>query len=165
MKAQESGIEFDFTSAVAAVRHDESPPKGEGNKVWPGVDFRVDEGSRELWIEVKSWVRKKQAEQIAADREFPKALASEDLRMWIVDKFLGTTAYLAWTGAFVARRVLYVIVLDSPRRDRTALLGAFSQRLRASFPKTHPWTHPVVHLVTDLETFQTQFVQYPCRRV
>ena len=165
MKVEESGIEFDFSGAVTAVRHDESPPKGEGNKVWPGVDFRVDEGSREIWIEVKSWRRKNQAERIAADKEFPKVLASEEFRAWIVDKFLGTTAYLAWTGAFAPKPLIYVVLLDFPRRDHRALLGPFNQRLRATFPKTAPWTHSITHVVVDLETFQKQFARYPCERV
>ena len=162
---EESGIEFDFTNAASLALHDRARPTGEGNGTWPGVDFRVDEGARELWIEVKSWVRKTQPERVAAEKEFPKVLASEDLRVWIVDKFLGTTAFLAWTGTFAPKEVIYVVLFDSSRRDRTALLVSFKDRLRASFPKTSPWTHRIDYVVLDLETFQTVFPHFPCRRV
>ena len=163
---EESGIEFDFTAAASVMRPDKEPSGG----VWPNVDFRVDEGERELWIEVKSWHPsrfKTQSERIAKTKEFIGKLSSDELRKKLVAKFLGTSAYLAWTGVFVPKKVIYVMLLDSEplRRDQAALLVSFKDRLKPRFPTTPPWTHSITHVVMDLETFQARFARYPCRRI
>ena len=166
MRLQESGIEFDFTGANAVVRPDKEPFGG----VWPNVDFRVDEGTRELWIEVKSWHPsrfKTFEERTAKTNEFLGNVASDRFREKLVAKFLGTTAYLAWTGTFEPKKVLYVLLLDSAplRSDQAALLGPFKDKLKQAFPKAHPWSHFITHVVMDLETFQRQFARYSCARV
>ena len=161
---RESEIEFDFTNANAVVRPDREPFGG----VWPNVDFRVDEGSRELWIEVKSWHPsrfKTVAERIDVQKEFAGKIGSEEFGRRIIAKFLGTTAYLAWTGAFAPKPIVYVVLLDSVHPRRSALLLSFKDRLRPRFPKTHPWSHPITHVVMDLETFKATYARYPCARV
>lgn len=163
---RESGIEFDFSAATAVVRPDKEPSGG----VCPNVDFRVDEATRKLWIEVKSWHPsrfKTVDERAAKTREFLGKLTSGEFREKLVAKFLGTSAYPAWTGTFVAKPLTYVIVLDSAplRRDQAALLGPFKDKLKQSFPKAAPWRAPIAHVVMDLETFRTQFAHYACRRV
>ncbi|MBC7528100.1 MAG: hypothetical protein H7308_11175, partial [Chthonomonadaceae bacterium] len=50
----ESNFRFDFTQAQRSVIHDKAEPH-DGNTFWKGVDFRVFEAKREVWIEVKSW--------------------------------------------------------------------------------------------------------------
>ena len=161
---EESGIEFDFTAAESVMRPDKEPSGG----VWPNVDFRVDEGERELWIEVKSWHPsrfKTQLERIAKTKEFIGKLSSDEFGRRIVSKFLGTTAYLAWTGEFAPKKVVYVVLLDSAHPRRSPLLVSFKDRLKPRFPTTPPWTHSITHVVMDLETFQARFARYPCRRI
>lgn len=164
---REPPFEFDFTSASASYRHDEPLPH-DGNKVWPGVDFRVQEHSMQLWIEVKSWSFKailKKAERHKASRDWRQKVASDSLRDAIVAKFVGTTAYLHWSGIGPPARVHYIVLLEPPDRASRPLLGPFRDRLRNEFKNatSSPWGRSISYEVVDLDAFQAKYPGYPVR--
>lgn len=165
---EESGLRFDFTSAQQSVLHDKDTPH-DGNTFWPGVDFRVFESDRELWIEVKSWSFKRiveRTERQQAKKDFARKLlesATEEFRNDIVAKFLGTTAYLVWSGKGIPQLVYYVIFLEPPNRGSRALLGPFQTRLRDQFKnaQARPWGQRIKYKVVDMAEFRKEFPAYP----
>lgn len=108
MKFLEKHIEFDFSNALNAIRHGVTP--GDGNTVWKGVDFRLSEANREVWIEVKDYSDPAVPEkhQQDAGEKFGKDVSNNDFRFLIEAKFTGTVAYLAWrTPPFQPRKTLF----------------------------------------------------------
>lgn len=161
---REPPFEFDFTAAPACFRHDEPLPH-DGNNVWPGVDFSVQEHSRQLWIEVKSWSFKailKKAERHKASRDWRLKVASDSLRDAIVAKFIGTTAYLHWSGIGLPERVDYIVLLEPPNRSSRPLLGPLRDRLRDEFKKANsrPWGTKISYEVVDLNGFRARCPRY-----
>lgn len=162
---REPPFEFDFTSAIGSYRHDEPLPD-DGNNFWPGVDFRVVENARHIWIEVKSWSFKailRRADRHKASRDWRIKVDSDSLRDAIVAKFFGTTAYLYWSGLGLPSRVHYVVLLEPPNRTSAALLGPFRDRLRDQFKnaQARPWGARISYEVVDLASFQARYPNYP----
>ena len=168
---EESGFLFDFTSASNSTIHDKAFPN-DGNTFWPGVDFRVFEGHREVWIEVKSWRRKlvhDKVERRTTQKDFARKLiddAASEFRDDIVSKFLGTTSYLAWSGNDIPRAVLYIVFLEPPNRGSRPLLLSFQDRLRDQFKnaQTRSWGKRIAYRVVDMAGFQELFPHYAVKR-
>ena len=164
---KESGFTFDFGAASAIAVHDKADPH-DGNTFWPGVDFRVADGGREVWIEVKSWSYRRildRVERRGAMKDYEAKLAqktTEEFRDEIVAKFLGTSCYLGWSGLGIQPRVLYVVFLEPPDRGSRALLGPFRDRLRDEFKnaQARPWGKRIGHCVVDLQGFQQKLPGY-----
>jgi len=170
---QESGFEFDFTSAPYSIIHDKDFPQ-DGNTFWPGVDFRIFEAEREVWIEVKSWSFKlilDKIERRTAKKDFTRKLlkdAADEFRNDIMAKFLGTTSYLVWSGNSIPHKVLYLVFLEPPDRGSRPLLGPFQDRLRDQFKNAQarrPWGKRIAYRVVDLKEYQQMFPNYPVKRV
>jgi len=92
---RESGIEFDFSAALSCSKHDAV------NRVWPGVDFVVEEPARWIWLEVKNWEpaalpprRRGGQRRSFLSKMRSSTFFSEVLRA----KFIGTSAFLALTN-------------------------------------------------------------------
>ena len=134
----ESGFRFDFSAAQGCVIHDKAEPH-DGNTFWSGVDFRIFEPNCEIWIEVKSWRLGRVADQTERKRrsaDFNSKFLSDriiEFRDDIVNKFLGTTSYLAWSGKGVPERVQYVVFLEPPNTSSQPLLESFQLQLRDEF--------------------------------
>ncbi len=176
---KESGFLFDFTAANHSTIHDKGGPDEDnpdaaitrdGNTFWHGVDFRVMEDSQEVWIEVKSWSTQQINQQMAwrsIDKDYKTRTKANELRDEIIDKFLGTTSYLTWSGTGIPNRVLYVVLLQPPNRRSAPLLLPFRDRLRDKFKnaQSRSWGGRIVYEVVDLAQFQSLFPHYPVRRV
>lgn len=164
---RESKFTFDFTVARDSVDHDKID--GDGNTFWDGVDFRVAEEGREVWIEVKNWRFKlmpNSAERLFAQRDFQGKLSNKThymdaFRDEIVHKFLGTTCYLAWARIDVPEEVYYVVLLDPPNRGSRALLLPFQDRLRDQFKNAQSRGFRIKCKAIDLQGFQQEFPDYP----
>ncbi len=176
---QESGFRFDFTAASHSAIHDRGGPDEDnlntatprdGNTFWPGIDFRVTEDSREVWVEVKSWSYKlilQKDERLKARKDYTRKMGADEFRADILQKFLGTTSYLAWSGMTVPTRVFYVVFLEPPDRSSAALLLPFQDKLRHEFKnaQARPWGGKIKYEVVDLARFRALFPTYPVTRV
>lgn len=158
---QESDLEFDFTVAASAVKHDAT------NTVFPGVDFIVDETTRWLWVEVKNW----EGSSVPARRRGGQRrafLAKIKSRPYFSDtlrgKFTGTLAYLALTSNHPTKEILYVALLESPRMDSALMLHA-TNRLNGLVKRDSIWHFHVSAVVLDLAEWQARFPDYPTRRL
>jgi hypothetical protein len=168
---EESGFQFDFTSAIDSSIHDKDLPH-DGNTFWPGVDFRVVESQREVWIEVKSWSFSRihdKVERRTAQRDFAQKLvkdATDEFRDEIVAKFFGTTSYLVWSGISVPPAVTYIVFLEPPNRGSRALLGPFQDRLRDQFKnaQARPWGKRITYRVVDMAGFHELFPNFLVKR-
>ncbi len=160
----ESRIEFDFTSAAAAVQHDKPAP-GHGNSIWPGVDFCVDDGGEWIWLEVKSW---DPAHIPAKDRggmrwSFICKMKSKTFTKEIRDKFLGTTAFLAWRDIFPLAPTRFILLFQPPHTLDSALLVTFQSRVNSQIPSLRLWAEPVSVAVLDTAEWNRRYPQYPAR--
>jgi len=160
----ESRIEFDFTRAVSVVPHD-ARAGGQGNSVWPGVDFCIEEPPDWMWLEVKSWDPTRIA---ARDRggsrwAFICKMKSKLFIKEVWEKFSGTTAFLAWTGAFNPAPTRFILLFQPPHRLDSALLGAFQSRLKSQMPTQGRWTHPIYVAILDVAEWNRRYPQYPAR--
>jgi len=160
----EPPFRFDFSTANDSVKHD-APP----HNIWRGVDFRVMETSREVWVEVKSWKFKAMQDRTERKRsqgdynqKFLKNKVNE-FRDEIITKFLGTTSYLAWSQIGVPSRVYYIVFLEPPNRGSQALIGPFQDRVRNEFKnvQTLSWGRRIQYKVVNLAEFQREFPNYP----
>jgi len=161
----ESGFSFDFSASPGgAVTHDRV--SGDGNTMWPGVDFRVAEHDREIWIEIKSWSFKRileKVERYKSNRDFKQKMIADEFRDEIFSKFLGTTSFLSWSGIGLPNSVTYVVFLEPPNRGSRALLQPFRDRLRDEFKNTRDlsWGSRIGLEVVDLEQFRAKLPNYP----
>ena len=162
---QESDLEFNFTAAVSATKHDAV------NNVFPGVDFIVnfivEETACWLWVEVKNWegasvpARRRGGQRWAflakmkSDRYFKEILRG---------KFTGTLAYLTLTGNPPQNAILYIALLESPRMDSALMLHA-NHRLRGLVERQSLWTIPVNAAVLNLSEWHARFPDYPTRPI
>jgi hypothetical protein len=162
----ESGIDFDFRTAVDLKRHDRPVAQGgEGNTIWNGVDFRVLDSVGWVWVEVKSWNPGRIAPRYRGgnQRRFVGRMRSREFGLELRAKFLGTTSFLAWTGAFLPAPVTYVVVLQPPRPLDKALMGTFATRVRAAFPNPGPWTQALSVAVVDLADWNALYPHFPAK--
>lgn len=160
----ESRIEFDFTRAISAVQHDKPAP-GHGNSVWPGVDFCLQDGVEQLWLEVKSWHLAHIAPRSrgGSRRSFPSKIKSKAFTQEMRNKFLGTTAFLAWTNNFTLAPTRYILLFQPPRPLDAALLVTFQSRIKAQVPNLSAWAEPVFVAVLDLDEWNRRYPEYPAR--
>jgi hypothetical protein len=164
---EESGFRFDFSQARDYRLHDKTGERGDGNTIWSGIDFRIIEHDHEVWIEVKSWSFKRifdRVQQTTAKKDWQKKMGEEleRFRDDILQKFLGTTAYLAWSGTPLPDRVVYVVFLEPPDAGSAALLGPFRDRLRDRFKnaQARTWGRRIQYDVYNLPRFSLEFPQY-----
>ena len=157
-------IEFDFTRAVSAVRHDGSAP-GHSNSVWPGVDFCIEEPPEWIWLEVKSWdpthipARDRGGSRWAFICKMKSKLFTKDMR----EKFLGTTAFLAWRNLLPLAPTRFILLFQPPRALDSALLVTFQSRIKSQVPNLALWQEPVFVAVLDLAEWNRRYPQYPAR--
>jgi hypothetical protein len=157
----ESGYRFDFTAASHSVVHDKAHPH-DGNTIWPGVDFRISESDRQIWVEVKSWRRRGVEAQVSFHRRMGVDALCDD----IADKFMGTTCYLHWSQLGVPDTVHYVVLIEPPDHKSRALLIPFRKRMRDRFKnaQARPWGRRITYQVVDIAGFQSAFPVYPVTR-
>ena len=160
----ESRIEFDFTQAASVVPHD-GRPAGQGNSVWPGVDFCIEEPPDWIWLEVKNWDPTHFA---AKDRggsrwSFLCKMRSKSFTKDIRDKFLGTTSFLAWRGILPVAPTRFILLFQPPRPLDSALLVTFQSRIKSQVPNLTLWQQPIFVAVLDLVEWNRRYPQYPAR--
>lgn len=164
---EEPPFSFDFSLAKQCARHDKPSPE-DGNTFWPGVDFRIIESNREVWIEVKSWKCKSlqnRTERKRIQSDFDKKFVNKDIdefRDAIVSKFLGTTCYLAWSGIGVPNKVCYIIFLEPPNRGSNPFLLTFARHLGNGFKnaQARSWGRRIQVKVVNMTEFQRE-LPYP----
>lgn len=169
---REKNLRFDFSSAQGSVIHDKAEPH-DGNTFWDGVDFRVFEPDREIWIEVKDWKFGRGSDRTVRNQrriEFNQKFLDDHLKEFrndIVHKFLGTTCYLTWSHKGIPERVQYVVLLEPPNVGSQPLVESFALELRDAFKnaQARSWGRRITYKVVDLEQFKTEFPQYPVERV
>ena len=162
----ESGIAFDFSAAVSHQKHD-APLV---NQVWEGVDFIIEEPDRWIWLEVKNWEPSTMLprERSGARRTFLAKMRPVNgfFTQVLRAKFVGTVAFLCLTGAAPTKKVLYVMLLESPKLD-SAMKTRAGDIMRSQIPKKGPlnvpWRIRVSVLVLSLADWQSTFVQYPAQ--
>ena len=161
----ESDIEFDFTKATSVIEHDKI--SGHGNSHWPGIDFCVEDAAGWIWLEVKSW----DAGRFPASRRggqrwsFISKMRSSSYTKELRVKFLGTTAYLAWTGQFTPAPTSFILLFEPPAPIDAALLVTQSHRIRSLIPNLSKWSHPIAAVVLPLAEWNARFPDYPARKV
>lgn len=155
----ESGIEIDFTPAVSVVKHDLL------NSVWPGVDYIIDDGAQEIWLEIKNWEPTGMSAKRRGGQRWSflckmrsKTFFREELR----GKFLGTTSFLCYTGTPPIRPVLYVVLLESPRFD-PVLMPHVNDRMRGLLRPHVAWRPPIAVAVLNVSEWNSRFPHYPAR--
>lgn len=159
-KCVESGIEFDFSSATEVHEHDRTVPNcsgntsADGNNAWPGVDFRIRDDDGWIWLEVKHWPR--------GPGRFAGKMKSKAFALEVRDKFLGTTAHLAWRGQFTAVNVRYILLFQPPPTADPALLTPFADLIRRALPVAH--VQAVRLALMSLDEWTQRFEAYPARR-
>lgn len=160
----ESKIEFDFTNAVSVAPHD-SRPGGQGNSVWPGVDFCIQEQDEWIWLEVKNW----DPTHIAAkDRggncwSFICKMKRKAFTKEIREKFLGTAAFLTWKDIFPLAPTRFILLFQPPHPLDSALLVTFQTRLKSQIPNLPIWEEPIFVAVVDVAEWNMRYRQYPAR--
>jgi len=167
---EESGFRFDFAKADKSVIHDKTTAENDGNTIWPGIDFRIFEQKRQVWVEVKSWSFKKivdKAERHHASRDYRIKMGADGFRDDILAKFLGTTSYLVWSNRGIPSKVLFVVFLEPPNRGSRALLLPFQDRLRDTFKnlRQQPWGGRIGYVVVDMQAFMSVLPDYPVVRL
>ncbi len=160
----ESRIAFDFTRAAGTVQHDKPAP-GHGNSVWPGVDFCLQDGAEQLWLEVKSWHPMHIAPRSrgGSRRSFLSKIKSNVFTQEMRNKFLGTTAFLAWANSFVPAPTRFILLFQPPRPLDAALLVTFQNRIKLQVPNLRVWHQPIFVAVLDLAEWNRRYPDYPAR--
>lgn len=167
----ESDLRFDFSAAVWCDKHDAT------NKVFPGVDFILQETDRQIWLEVKNW----EGSSIPARRRggqrrsfLAKLSGNVFFKETLRAKFIGTCAYLALTDRAVQGDILYIALLESPHMDAALMLRA-TERLRSLVYRTGVWHYTdadgeripirVNAVVLNLPEWNTRFPEYPATAI
>lgn len=160
----ESHIEFDFTHAVSAAAHDERSG-GQGNNIWNGVDFCLQDGAEQLWLEVKSWnaAHIDPRNRGGSRRSFLSKMKSKVFTQEMRNKFIGTTAFLAWTNNFTPAPTRYVLLFQPPHALDAALLVTFQNRIKSQVPNPRVWQQPIYVAVLDLDEWNRRYPEYPAR--
>ena len=160
----ESGIEFDFTKALFVKEHDKPlSPTSDGNTIFGGVDFRIEDAQGLLWIEVKSWhlSRFSSKDRGGQTRSFLAKMQSKSLPLTIRSKFLGTTAFYAWNAIPLPEKLRFVILLEPPRSQDMALMVAFQDRMRSKMNPPRSWRLKLTLNVVTLAGWNLYFSDYP----
>lgn len=161
-KCRESDIEFDFSNALQVFEHDTTSSKCEGdsiadgNTVWSGVDFRVEDNAGWIWIEVKNWRGTK------GKSDYLSKLKSKPFAEPMRAKFLGTTAFLAWNGNFDIAPLHYVLLFEPhPRADRS-LNAPFQDLIRSELPI--PNRLDIKVFVMNVSKWNETYPEYPAKK-
>lgn len=160
-KCVESQIEFDFSAARSVFEHDTTSSKcqgtssADGNTFWPGVDFRVEDDRGWIWLEVKNWRGRMRG-------SFASKLKSRPFADEMRGKFLGTAAYLAYSGTFVPAPIRYVLLFKPPTTPDEALLATFQDLVRAEM--SAPRRLNISVYVWNLNTWNHEFPDYQAKR-
>ena len=159
----ESGLQFDFSAAVAWLKMDQegtSPPPG-----WSRVDYLIEHGDELLLIEVNNSQQAGATE--ASKKAFADKLLTKELIPGLVCKFRDTYCYLHLMARASRPMVaVFVVVADLD----AALLMHFGQRLaeRLHQEKGHdPWKVRYAQgcLVLTPQTWASAFPDYPLTEV
>lgn len=160
----ESNITFDFTAATKVIEHDKTAPTHsggavDGNKKWPGEDFRVEEASGSwIWLEVKSW----DPSRIAPSRRggsrwsFICKMKSNEFLREMRGKFLGTTAFLSWTSKLPTAPIQFILLFEPPHSLDAALLGSRMTRMRGLIEDSR-WSPTIAVSVLTLSQWSARF--------
>ncbi len=143
---EESGLEFDFSAAISATKHDTV------NTVFKGVDFVVTDRDGHLWVEVKSW-----SPNVIPPHRRGGQRRSYLSKMGRLGRRGGTL-----TGAPPNAPVRYVMLLESVPTD-AALRSHLMTRMRNVIRRqgaASPWTHPVEVAVVDVAEWSARFSMY-----
>ena len=162
----ESGIEFDFTRALTVVEHDRAlSGSSDGNTTWPGVDFRLETAVGWIWLEVKSWEPSRIEPQRRGGnrRRFNSKMRSKVFCQEMREKFLGTSAYLAWDNRLLIAPTRYILLFEPPSPLDVALLGSFMNILENQFPIPRKWRGNITVAVVTLAQWNRRFPDYPAR--
>ena len=161
----ESGIEFDFTRAVTVVEHDKAlSASSDGNTTWPGVDFRLEYAAGWIWLKVKSWEPSRIApNRRGGNRRFNSKMRSKAFCQEMREKFLGTSAYLAWDNRLLLAPTRYILLFEPPSPSDVALLGTFLTILEGQFPIPRKWRSDITVAVVTLSQWNLRFPDYPAR--
>ena len=79
------------------------------------------------------------------------------------NKFLGTTAFLAWTNTFTSAPTRFVLLFQPPHPLDAALLVTFQNRIKSQVPNLQVWHEPIFVAVLDLEEWNRRYPDYPAR--
>ena len=167
----ESGIEFDFSSAKTLIEHDKTSPtypvgRVSGSAIWPGVDFLIEEASGEwIWLEVKSWnpSRIDPERRGGSRRSFICKMKSAKFSLEMREKFLGTTAFLAWKNEFTPATTRFILLFEPPKPLDSALLGSQNLKMRGLIPNRRDWVKPIYASVMTLREWNLRFRDYPSK--
>ncbi len=167
----ESNIELDFAAAKTVIEHDKQTPSYPGGRVngsalWPGVDFCIEELPGDwLWLEVKSW----DPAPIAPNRRggsrwsFICKMRSSEYAKEMRNKFLGTSAFLAWQNQFILAPTRLILLFQPPKPLDAALLGAQVTRMRSLIPNLRRWAQPITVSVLTVSEWNLRFRSYPAK--
>ena len=160
----ERRIEFDFTHAVSAAPHD-ARLGGHGNDKWPGVDFCIQDGQEWIWLEVKSW---DPTHIVAKERggsrwSFICKMKSKAFTQEMRNKFLGTTAFLAWRNIFPLAPTRFILLFQPPHALDSALLVTFQSRIKSQVANLKTWQEPIYAAVLDLAEWNRRYSAYPAK--
>lgn len=159
---EESGIAFDFTAAHSLVKHDAQ------NQVWPAVDFLIEEAESWVWLEIKNWepATLPEPHRETARQKFLEDITRQSYFRDLREKFFGTCTFLTLTGQPPTQKILYVVLIESPRFDPALKLQAM-KRLQDAMPtqqKGTVWaTIPFAVVVVDLAEWNRRFSEYPAK--
>lgn len=159
---RESGIEFDFRAASANSRKHDAV-----NRCWPGVDFELEDGSGEwVWLEIKNWEPASLPPKFRGgqQRSFLCKMRSDHFFKEMRGKFLGASTFLSLTGQHPTSKVVYVLLIESPKLS-SAIKSHAMTRMRGLIPnrrgKRQAWAVPIHVVVMDLADWNGYFPMYP----
>lgn len=156
MIVRESDIEFDFTAALNAHKHDDI------NEVFPDIDFILEEPTVEIWLEVKNW----EGSSVTPNRRggqrrafLARMRSKEYFKETLRGKFVGTVAYRCLMNQHPTKDIHYIVLLESPRMD-SALMFHATNRMRGLIVRRN-WKVGVTVSVMNLSEWNARFPQYP----
>lgn len=91
-------------------------------------------------------------------------MRSKEFTAEVRGKFLGTSAYLAWTNQFPSTRVRYILVFEPPQPLDAALLVTQSTALRSQIPNLRKWSQPISVAVLTMAEWNMRFPDYPANK-
>jgi hypothetical protein len=83
-------------------------------------------------------------------------MLSDDYLREMRGKFLGTTAFLSWTGLLPNTPTRFILLFEPPHQLDAALLGSRMMRLREQI-QDRRWSPPVAVSVLTLSEWNSRF--------
>lgn len=111
MILSENPFNFDVSPFPGSDYHDH---RGDGNTNWSGVDFRIPYGTREFWVEVKSYdlTRIEPRRRGGVVQQFKAKMKSKHFADELMSKFYGTACYRSVTGHNFPDFVFFVVLIQ-----------------------------------------------------